>query len=81
MNYLKPEIIIPDTSPLIHLAAAGHLHLLNAVGDVVLVDMVVHEATDNKDKPFAKEIGRWIKDHNKDKKDESSITYATTENW
>ncbi|MFN8693018.1 MAG: hypothetical protein ACK5XX_01265, partial [Holosporales bacterium] len=59
---LKPEIIIPDTSPLIHLAAAGMLNLLNQAGEVVLVDMVVLEATERLDKPYARDIADWIKE-------------------
>lgn len=57
---VKPELIVPDTAPLIHLAAVGRLPLLNAVGDVVLIDMVVHEATNDPAKPFASEIADWI---------------------
>jgi hypothetical protein len=57
---IRPTVIIPDTAPLIHLAAANALHLLNDMGQVVLVDIVAMEATYYQDKPFAKEIGDWI---------------------
>jgi hypothetical protein len=57
---IRPTVIVPDTAPLIHLAAANALHLLNEMGRVVLVDIVVLEATYYQDKPFAKEIKVWI---------------------
>lgn len=57
----KPTVIVPDTAPLIHLAVAGQLALLGAVGRVVLVDMVVHEATERPDKPYATDISDWIR--------------------
>lgn len=53
-------IVLPDTSPLIHLAAADALWILGRLGRVVVVDMVAHEATADPDKPYAGEIGRWI---------------------
>ena len=57
---IRPTVIIPDTAPLIHLAAAHALHLLNDMGQVILVDIVAMEATYYPDKPFAKEIQDWI---------------------
>jgi predicted nucleic acid-binding protein len=60
-NFPKPEVVVPDTSPLIHLAAAGVLDILTAVGEVVLVDMVVYEATERQDKPYAKEVAAWVR--------------------
>lgn len=57
---LTPELIVPDTSPLIHLAAVGHLPLLNALGHVVVMDVVAFEATADLTKPFAPEIAAWV---------------------
>jgi hypothetical protein len=57
---LRPTVIVPDTAPLIHLAAAAALHILNEMGNVVVVDVVAMEATYYQDKPFAKEIKHWI---------------------
>ena len=42
----KPDIVVPEAGPLVHLAAAGLLHALHEVGAaVVVVDMVAHEIT------------------------------------
>lgn len=57
----KPELIIPDTAPLIHLASVKKLDLLHEVGRVVLVDIVIHEATWDLRKPYAEDIAEWIK--------------------
>jgi hypothetical protein len=57
---LKPTVILPDTAPLIHLAAGRALHVLNALGRVVVVDIVMLEATFHSDKPFAAEVLAWI---------------------
>jgi hypothetical protein len=57
---VKPTVVLPDTTPLIHLAAVESLHLLNDLGPVVVVDVVALEATYLQDKPYAREIGAWI---------------------
>ncbi|GBR16816.1 hypothetical protein [Asaia spathodeae] len=57
----KPDVIVPDTGPLIHLAQANALHLLHEVGSrVVVTDMVAIEATANLKKPGAAEIQNWL---------------------
>lgn len=58
----RPIIILPDTSPLIHLAAGGLLDLLTALGRVILVDVVMLEATSDQSKPMAAEIKAWLDD-------------------
>jgi len=57
----QPVIIIPDTTPLIHLAAGDLLHLLTAMGRVIVPDVVAMEATRLPDKPWAPEIAAWFK--------------------
>jgi hypothetical protein len=57
---VKPTIIVPDTAPLIHLAAGDALHVLNALGRVVVVDVVMLEATYDRNKPYATEVWNWI---------------------
>jgi len=57
---IKPTVILPDTTPLVHLAAVDALHLLNDLGRVVVVDVVALEATYFQDKPYAQEIRAWI---------------------
>ena len=57
---IKPTVILPDTAPLIHLAAGEALHVLNALGRVVVVDIVMLEATYYHDKPYARAISEWI---------------------
>ncbi|HSU05193.1 MAG TPA: hypothetical protein VLI93_06440 [Acetobacteraceae bacterium] len=37
---IKPTVILPDTSPLVHLAAVDALHILTDLGRVVVVDVV-----------------------------------------
>ena len=57
----RPDIIVPDASPLIHLAQAGLLHLLHEVGRaVILVDVVVDEITRAPAKPGAETLHAWI---------------------
>ena len=57
----KPDIVVPDAAPLIHLASAGLLHLLHEVGAaVVVVDMVAHEITRDSSKPGADVLGAWL---------------------
>jgi hypothetical protein len=53
-------VVLPETSPLIHLAAADALWILGRLGRVIVVDMVAHEATAEPGKPYAAEIARWI---------------------
>jgi hypothetical protein len=56
----KPTVILPDTNPLLHLAAADALSVLTRLGRVVVVDVVVLEATNDRSKPYAREIAAWI---------------------
>ena len=57
----KPDIVVPDAAPLIHLAQAGLLHLLHEVGgSVVIVDMVAHEITRDPSKPGAVALRDWM---------------------
>jgi len=58
----RPDVIIPDTGPLIHLAQVDALHLLHGIGQRVIVpDMVVIEATADLDRPGAQAIRNWIR--------------------
>ena len=75
---LTPEVVVPDTSPLIHLAAVGQLPLLNALGRVVVVDVVAFEATADLAKPFAPEIGAWIEEGGREGSN-LPVRIATTE--
>lgn len=57
----RPDLIVPDTGPLIHLAQADALHLLHQIGRrVVVADMVALEATQDMSKPGARAITAWI---------------------
>ena len=57
----RPDLIVPDTGPLIHLAQANALYLLHQIGGrVVVADMVALEATQDPAKPGAREIEAWI---------------------
>ena len=57
----RPDLIVPDTGPLIHLAQADALHLLHQIGGrVVVADMMALEATQDMAKPGAREIEAWI---------------------
>ena len=57
----RPDLIVPDTGPLIHLAQADALHLLHQIGGrVVVADMVAMEATQDMAKPGARAIEAWI---------------------
>ncbi len=58
----RPTVIVPDTAPLIHLAAGDALHVLTDMGPVVVVDVVVLEATASLDKPYARQVAAWIED-------------------
>jgi len=57
---VRPDVIIPDTSPLIHLAAIGQLGLLHRIGRVIVPDMVKDEAVLDPAKPWATELKRWF---------------------
>ena len=57
---IRPTVILPDTAPLIHLAAAEALHVLNGMGRVIVVDVVVLEATYDLRKPYAHQIAEWL---------------------
>lgn len=54
-------VVVPDMSPLIHLAAAGRLPLLHEFGRVVVMDIVAHEASDDMTKPWAREVADWLR--------------------
>ncbi len=57
----KPDIVIADTGPLIHLAQADALPLLHEIGgSVVVVDMVRFGATRDLGKPQAEALEAWI---------------------
>ncbi len=57
----RPDVIVPDTGPLVHLAQAGALNLLHEVGRrVVVTDMVALEATADPTKPGAADIRGWL---------------------
>ena len=57
----RPDVIVPDTGPLIHLAQTNALHLLHQIGGrVVVADMVAFEATQDMTKPGAQEIQDWL---------------------
>jgi len=57
----RPDLIVPDTGPLIHLVLADALHLLHGVGGrVVVADMVAWEATHDLSRPGAPAIAAWI---------------------
>jgi hypothetical protein len=75
---ITPEILVTDTSPLIHLAAIDCLHLLNELGHVTIVDMVRHEATGDQSKPFAREVAAWIAEGEKPGSNRP-VTVAQTE--
>jgi hypothetical protein len=57
---IRPTVVMADSSPLIHLAAVGHLDLLRAFGPVVIADVVHLETCLDLAKPFAAEIAAWI---------------------
>lgn len=57
----RPDIVIPDTGPLIHLSQIDALPLLHVIGGaVVIVDMVRYELTADMSKPEAERLQRWI---------------------
>ena len=55
-----PIVVLPDMAPLIHLAAAGRLNLLQAFGRVVVMDIVANEASDDLSRPWAPEVAQWL---------------------
>ncbi len=58
---ITPIVVIPDMSPLIHLAAAGMLSLLQEFGRVVVMDIVAYEASDDSTRPWALDVAAWLK--------------------
>lgn len=58
---ITPVVVVPDMSPLIHLAAAGRLTLLQEFGRVVVMDIVAYEASDDLTKPWAREVAEWLR--------------------
>ena len=57
----RPDVIIADSGPLIHLAQADALPLLHQFGGrVVVVDMVAFEVTQDMAKPGASELRDWL---------------------
>ncbi|MFG1481041.1 hypothetical protein V5F53_20675 [Xanthobacter sp. V4C-4] len=57
----RPDIVIPDTGPLIHLSQVDALPLLHEIGGaVVIVDVVRYELTTDMTKPEAERIQQWI---------------------
>jgi len=57
---ITPVVVVPDMSPLIHLAAAGMLYLLQEFGRVIVMDIVAYEASADPTKPWAREVANWI---------------------
>jgi len=58
---ITPAIVIPDMSPLIHLAAAEQLSLLHEFGRVIVMDIVAYEASSDLEKPWANDVATWLK--------------------
>ncbi len=57
----RPELVVPDAGPLIHLSQAEALHLLHEIGGtVIIVDMVRHELVADTTKPEAKRLQEWM---------------------
>ncbi len=62
----KPDVVVPDAAPLIHLSQAGLLHLLHEAGSaVIVVDMVAQEVTRDLSKPGAVALRDWMADGTK----------------
>jgi hypothetical protein len=57
---ITPVIVVPDMSPLIHLAAGGLLPLLHEFGRVVVMDIVAYEASDDLARPWARDVAVWL---------------------
>ena len=62
---ITPVVVLPDMSPLIHLAAAGCLWLLHEFGRVVIMDVVAFEASGDGGRPWAREVAAWLADGQK----------------
>jgi hypothetical protein len=58
---ITPVVVVPDMSPLIHLAAAERLPLLHEFGRVVVMDIVAYEATADETKPWARQVADWLR--------------------
>ena len=57
----RPDIVIADRGPLLHLAELGSLHLLHQVGRcVVITDMVAHEAVADPFRPGVEHLRAWL---------------------
>lgn len=57
----RPDIVVPDAAPLIHLALADALGLLHEVGGaVVVVDLVADEVARDPSKPGARALRDWM---------------------
>jgi hypothetical protein len=75
----RPDVIVPDTGPLVHLAQTDALHLLHQIGGrVVVADMVAFEATQDMSKPGAQEIRDWL-DAGQRPDSNAPVLVATTE--
>jgi hypothetical protein len=60
--HIKPTVILPDTSPLIHLATVDALPVLSRLGRVVVVDVLL-KATSEGSKPMRGRLrrgSRWV---------------------
>lgn len=57
---ITPVVVVPDVSPLIHLAAVGCLELLQEFGRVSVMDIVAQEASEDLSKPWALEVASWL---------------------
>jgi predicted nucleic acid-binding protein len=57
---ITPVVVLPDMSPLIHLAAAGRLALLQEFGRVVVMDIVAFEASGDLTRPWARDVAEWL---------------------
>ena len=57
----RPDIVVPDTTPLIQLALICEPRQLHEIGGAVfLVDIVADEAIRDLTKPSAAHLSRWI---------------------
>jgi predicted nucleic acid-binding protein len=57
---ITPAIVVPDMSPLIHLAAGGQLPLLHEFGRVIVMDIVAYEASADLARPWASDVAAWL---------------------
>jgi len=57
---ITPAIVVPDMSPLIHLAAAEQLPLLHEFGRVMVMDIVAYEASGDLERPWARDVAAWL---------------------